>query len=212
MRDNMNYCLISCGPNGENGEGGHCHNDKLSFELCIDGEDVVVDPGTYMYTSDPENRNKFRSTACHNTIMIDGEEQNPIRLDKLFQLKDKTRAKCIKWEIGENADVFEGCHYGYTHLKDPIVHYRSMVFDKNTGSLQITDTLDGKGRHKAEENLVMSSLKNKTVDLYGDNINWQKVQAEYSPEYGIFVETKKYKATIRLDGKTEINFCLKKKQ
>ena len=37
MRNNKNYCVVSCGPNGQNGIGGHTHNDKLSFELCING-------------------------------------------------------------------------------------------------------------------------------------------------------------------------------
>ena len=47
MRDKENYCIISCGTNGQNGRGGHCHNDKLSFVLCIDSKDVIIDPGTY---------------------------------------------------------------------------------------------------------------------------------------------------------------------
>jgi len=76
MRNNKDYCIISCGPNGQNGNGGHAHNDKLSFELCIDGKDIIVDPGTYVYTQLPEWRNKFRSTAYHNTVMIDNKEQN----------------------------------------------------------------------------------------------------------------------------------------
>jgi hypothetical protein len=45
--------------------GGHAHNDKLSFELCVDGEDIIVDPGSYIYALNPEMRNHFRCAASH---------------------------------------------------------------------------------------------------------------------------------------------------
>jgi hypothetical protein len=40
MRHKKDYMAISCGLAGQSGIGGHSHNDKLSFELCIDAEDV----------------------------------------------------------------------------------------------------------------------------------------------------------------------------
>lgn len=55
---------------------GHSHNDKLSFELIVDGKNIVLDPGTYVYTPFPLMRDKFRSTKSHNTIIVGKEEQN----------------------------------------------------------------------------------------------------------------------------------------
>lgn len=52
---------------------GHAHCDCLSFELSYKGEPVIVNSGTYAYQS--ELRPYFRSTAAHNTVMVDGEEQ-----------------------------------------------------------------------------------------------------------------------------------------
>lgn len=52
---------------------GHAHCDCLSFELSYKGEPVIVNSGTYAYQS--ELRPYFRSTAAHNTVMADGEEQ-----------------------------------------------------------------------------------------------------------------------------------------
>jgi hypothetical protein len=70
---------------GQNGLGGHSHNDNLSFELW--SEDLhIFDPGTYLYTPAPESRDSFRSTVSHSTWMIDGEEQLPLD-DGLFNLK-----------------------------------------------------------------------------------------------------------------------------
>lgn len=72
MRNNKDYCLISCGSNGQNGVGG------LSVIVCLDGKYIFVDPGTYVYTSAPVARNIFRSTAYHNSVWIEGLEQNRI--------------------------------------------------------------------------------------------------------------------------------------
>ena len=47
-------------PNGKNGNGGHNHNDKLSFELNIFGQDFIVDGGCPFYTNSPDLRNSFR--------------------------------------------------------------------------------------------------------------------------------------------------------
>lgn len=55
---------------------GHSHNDKLSFELIVDGKNIVFDPGTYVYTPFSLMRDKFRSTKSHNTIIVGKEEQN----------------------------------------------------------------------------------------------------------------------------------------
>ena len=51
LRNNRTYCIIRCGELSCRGEGGHSHNDQLSFELNVEGEDFIIDPGTYAYTS-----------------------------------------------------------------------------------------------------------------------------------------------------------------
>ena len=70
------YFAIRCGRGDINQIGNHAHNDNLSFELALDGNSLITDPGTYVYTPSPDMRNRFRSTAMHNTLVIDGREQN----------------------------------------------------------------------------------------------------------------------------------------
>jgi len=91
------YLAINGMNNGQNGNGGHSHNDKLSFELSIDGKDIIVDPGTYVYTSLPEKRNFFRSTNIHNTIIVPGEEQNKWDngIHGLFRMNNDTQCKIV---------------------------------------------------------------------------------------------------------------------
>ena len=72
---------------------GHIHNDKLSVEVMIDGNYITRDPGTYVYTADPKIRDKFRSTRAHNTIYINGYEQNEfIGILEMKRKKAKSRA------------------------------------------------------------------------------------------------------------------------
>lgn len=85
------HVAISCGSNGQNGNGGHAHNDKMSFELSLDGKLIIVDPGTYLYTPSIDKRNLFRSTAMHSTPQSGIAEQNSFIQGRIgaFVLPDK---------------------------------------------------------------------------------------------------------------------------
>ncbi len=69
------FFCVYFGPVGLNGLGGHTHEDKLSYELQVDGKDYERDSGTYLYTSDEIMRNKFRSREAHNCIIVNNEYQ-----------------------------------------------------------------------------------------------------------------------------------------
>mgnify|MGYP003337307296 CR=1 FL=1 len=89
------YLLITNGKVGTNGFGNHKHNDLLSFEYHHDGVALVVDPGSYVYTSDFDARNRFRSTAYHNTLQLDGREQNDLKPEWIFRLFETSHAEHI---------------------------------------------------------------------------------------------------------------------
>ena len=96
------YLAIWAGSNGQKGNGGHAHNDKLSFELNIDSEDIIVDAGTYLYTPLPERRNQFRSTKAHNTLVVENEEQNEWIEGRYGLFSMKNQSKCYLLDFGEN--------------------------------------------------------------------------------------------------------------
>lgn len=143
MRSKDNYCVISCGPNGQNGNGGHAHNDQLSFELNIKGEDIIVDPGTYLYTGDYRMRNLFRSTKYHNTIVVDEKEINDFDPLKLFQLKDNGQNIVHFFRKEDSRLIFIGEHSGYKRLEYPICHKRHIIHDENSLYWSIIDSLTG---------------------------------------------------------------------
>ncbi len=102
------FFSIRCGPVGQNGNGGHAHNDALSIELQIDGIDRITDPGSYLYTPLPEIRNAYRSVKAHFAPYVDQQEPNPIDRH-LFQMEDRAQAQCLYF--GNNG--FIGMHTGY---------------------------------------------------------------------------------------------------
>lgn len=102
------YLAIRCGPIGQCGIGGHAHNDQLSIELSVDGEDWISDPGSYLYTPLVKLRDTYRSVSAHFAPQIDGLE--PGRLDLgMFRLGGDAQAECLY--VG--ADGFIGTHKGY---------------------------------------------------------------------------------------------------
>lgn len=79
---------------------GHIHNDKLSIEVTVDGKYLTRDSGGYIYTAAPKIRDKFRSTKAHNTICIEGWEQNSF--EGIWSMKKQARAEllyCVKDRI-----------------------------------------------------------------------------------------------------------------
>lgn len=104
------WCAVRCGAVGQNGQGGHAHNDQLSLEVCSDGVAFIVDPGTYLYTPLPEERNRFRATAAHNTPVAELEQNGwlPGRLG-LFSLQRV--GACAVMEVGPRNWV--GRHEGF---------------------------------------------------------------------------------------------------
>jgi hypothetical protein len=107
------YLAVRCGPIGQNGTGGHAHNDQLSLELTADGEDRLRDPGTYLYTPLPVRRNEYRSVKAHFAPRL---EREPGRLDLgLFRLGNEATAECLffgergvagRWRLAADAAVY----------------------------------------------------------------------------------------------------------
>jgi hypothetical protein len=108
LRRGRSYACLRCGPIGLNGLGAHAHNDALSIEVVVEGRDLVRDPGSYVYTPFPEERDRYRSVRAHFAPRLAGRE--PATLGPgLFRLGDEARARCLYF----GADGFLGLHAGY---------------------------------------------------------------------------------------------------
>jgi len=135
---------------GMRGWGGHGHNDLLSFELAFKEKRFIVDSGTYVYTPEPEIRQKLRSTFSHNTIMID--EMELAEFLNLFRIKkDFTRPNLKVKKLNEdNYTEIECEHFTYARLHNPVVVRRRIVLYKENEKILVEDELNGNGEHKVD--------------------------------------------------------------
>jgi hypothetical protein len=149
LRGGRAQVFVRCGDVGQNGNGGHAHNDLFSFELSY-GMPLIVDAGTYVYTSDPAARNAFRSTAAHNTVAVAGTELNPIPEHELFRLRQVARPRVEVWEDLDRHARLVARHDGYLRLQPGVTHRRSFVLEREDNRLEVRDELLGRGEQSAE--------------------------------------------------------------
>jgi len=147
-------------PNGILGKGSHTHNDKLSFVLRVGGQEVLCDSGTGCYTKDIATRNRFRSTAAHNTLMIDGMEQNRIDASPqgLFILGNEAAVSSIEAGRETQGWFLRASHSGYRSLG--VTHTRTVRAVHGECAFIVEDQLRGDGVHDFELNLQLALNRN----------------------------------------------------
>lgn len=148
------WVLLDAGDVGQLGNGGHSHNDTLSFVLCQGGEEFVTDPGTGTYTRDPDVRNQLRATAAHATVQIDQHEINRIDPARLFSMSDDDGAELVGWTAGPDGATVTARHRGYERLAEPVTHRRTVTVTED--HVAVTDELSGSGWHEVTVNVPLS--------------------------------------------------------
>ena len=194
MRRDDLWAMVRCGDVGFGGIGPHAHNDQLAFELCLGEQPLVVDPGSYVYTSDPAARNAFRSTAAHATLQVDGREQSPLASHDLFVLADQARARRLAWEVDGARAVFVGEHQGFA----PVTHRRRIAFDATARTLELRDDVDGGellqwsfplapgARVEVDGTTATARWAGATLELEAPaGVEWTVEDGWVSPRYGV---------------------------
>ncbi|HKW17135.1 MAG TPA: alginate lyase family protein [Terriglobales bacterium] len=136
-------------PNAIRGKGSHTHNDKLSLLVSLSGKPLFIDPGTGCYTRDIRIRNQFRSTAAHNSIQLDGEEQNRFSTSPagVFTINNDAKPTPIDIVEADGLIKMSASHDGYRRLG--ILHKRTVELGA-FAVLKIKDMLSGAGHHNFE--------------------------------------------------------------
>lgn len=207
FKDREVYVIFRAGNIGLKGRGGHGHCDQLSFELNILSNDIFVDLGTYTYTSDLIERNRFRSTESHNTLMINELEQDSINIYKPFDMRNESKTKVLEIISNRDNSKIIAEHYGYKN-KIGAIHRRKFDYKKNEKIFKITDYIIGKENNELKWNFNLSpsyiSIKHNksSVEIEFENVvvkfcyNYNDIcvsieKAYISKVYGEKIETKK---------------------
>jgi hypothetical protein len=191
--------VIGAGPQGVL-TAGHGHADSLSVQLTINGQEWLVDPGTYSYNRSVAQRNYFRGTEAHNTLQVDGLSQTDPAGP--FKWRSSPKVQVEVWETGESFDLFAGSHSGYCRLPQPVLH-RRWVFGLKSQFWLVLDLAVGEGRHQLElfwhiapgllpgtectDTTVVWKEQTRGLALVAaENSGWSKqiLRSQVSPAYG----------------------------
>ncbi len=126
MRQGNAWAGLRAGPVSHGGAHAHC--DQLSFVLNIAGRDILVDRGTGIYSPNPAKRNRFRSTALHNTAQINGWEQNGFGQQRaeIFQMPDHSQGRILHAQAGVAVAEWEAEHRGFERHRQGLRHSRKV--------------------------------------------------------------------------------------
>ena len=140
---------------GEIGPGyqpGHAHADSLTLELSLDGQRLVVDPGTYCYDND-DRRRYDRSTSSHNTVCID--ERDSSEVWHIFRVGRRALPHEVSVIPRDDGFLVSAGHTGYDHLRGSPRHRRCVQLESN-GRLEVSDEITGSGRHRVEGGFLLA--------------------------------------------------------
>lgn len=183
--------------------GTHTHCDLLSFELSLGKQDIIIDPGTYTYTSDIKRRNLYRSTAKHNTICVDGIEQYSFNGNAPFAMINNAYPLSLTALTRDGADIISGSyaknvgemrfeHFRKINYKDKvIIIYDSITFNGlHSAKLYYHFAPDLEIIQDKHEFAVISSSNNLKMSFEATDYKICIVDDKISPSYGVEKETK----------------------
>ena len=179
------------GPLGFGRLAAHGHADALSVQLYVDGEPVLIDPGTFIYNGDRRMRDKFRSTCVHNTVCVGGGDQSEALGPFLWGRKANVSGFAL--EECEGCITMSAEHDGYS----PVCIRRTV--EVRGANVVITDEVDGKqdamtswhlpfAGVEAGDRPTVFRLQSGTSVRIEASAPLKSVSIDYSPAYGILAQ------------------------
>ena len=80
-------------------------------------------------------------------MQVDDVEQNTTAESEPFVIGDEAHPRVLEWETGPVLESVAAEHYGYQRLRQPVVHRRRVLFNKQKRYWFIDDKLSGEGEH-----------------------------------------------------------------
>ncbi len=208
--------------------GGHAHCDQLSFTLSYGMQEIFVDPGTFLYSSSFEERNKFRSVEYHNTIQIGSEpmhEYDRTSFGGLWWMKDHANAETIQCKQNEKSIIFQGkiSYPGYEVFRN--LEYSHGIFILADSANRISKKSMPErafSRFMLDPELVPSnakagivSIRNSsqevcTIEIMSAGCSMEIKNMWVAPEYGTKIQAKQLVFCWLPENGFKINICLNK--
>ena len=127
---------IDVGPIG----AGHQHEDKLSVQIWSRGQDLLGEAGLVDYAGSSQRAYSL-TTLAHSTAIVDGQQQNRMRLFKAGKLKYLPNGKADATYVNNATPSIKGVYQDGYGAKNEIevVHERTVVLN-SADLITITDS------------------------------------------------------------------------
>jgi uncharacterized heparinase superfamily protein len=125
---------------------GHGHSDCLSVVWSVGRQEILTDPGIWVYHPS-EASAAFKRTACHNTVMIDGKDHAALWTFHRWCFLPTIQTHAFE-RRGEGF-FLDGEHDGYERLATPLTHRRRIWYLPGA-ALLIEDGFRGAGEHAVQ--------------------------------------------------------------
>lgn len=189
--------LFDVGAIGPDYLPGHAHCDTLSFELSLGADRWIVNAGTFAYTG--PDRARYRGTAAHNTLMIDGAEQHEI----WASFRVARRGYPVDVEVRRENGI-SAAHTGYRRLPGEPLHRREIRFEDR--SIVISDEVEGQRTHRVSSVLhlhpdvvpesvgdceVVCHRAGRTLRIESEGLPIRIEPYDYAPEFGLKITARR---------------------
>ena len=169
------WCRCDYGPHGYLAIAGHAHADALAIEVRHAGVDILVDPGTYCYLTDPVARRYFRSTIAHNTLEIGG--QDSATYGGSFLWLDAPNSQALALDGIDDGPVarWQARHDGYAKKPGEPIHQRGVTLDRVARRIDIADSILGQGKFDVRLAFHLGPAVEAHADGDGVTLAWQGI-------------------------------------
>jgi hypothetical protein len=201
LRESDSFTFVRCG----NHKDRPAHADNLHIDIWVNGENILMDSGTYKYNASPEDVAYFTGTKAHNTVSVD--KMNQMLKGSRFIWYYWSQSKYARWIEKDNQFVFNGTIEAFGQIGKGIEHSRQIVKEKNTCLWQVSDKVKNVNNKKAIQHwhfydnpkLTISSESKKVINnsvsfdssYYGVKEKNQSLDIEFANEINTRIEFKR---------------------
>ena len=183
FREKDTLTFIRCG----NHKDRPSQADNLHLDVWYNGDNILLDGGSYKYNTSDGNIKYFMGTASHNTVMLDDYDQ--MKKGSRFIWYNWTQRKEIQFNEDERQYNFKGSVSAFNYISENIVHEREVTKIKGQPAWTIKDTIVNKPAEVSMRQLWHLPLQHppvlwKSISKNGEQVSKQNVKGFVSELYG----------------------------
>lgn len=168
---------------GDSLSAAHGHSDIFHFTFEKNGEQFLVDSGTYQYHKKHNKwRTYFRGISAHNTISINNKD-HALQASRMSWI-GQPKTTLIDYQITEEKSFIEAETDAFK--KEGVIHRRKLSFDRKNKTIVVIDTLK-------------KISKDNKSNVYQYRLNFDESISFVTDEKELTVKSNKESITIQSD-------------